>query len=393
MKLKLLFSLFIIVALSSQNSFSQSTTYDASTTINIPAGVTKATIQAWGGGGKGGTRTSNGAAGGGGGGAYTISTLTGLTAGSYAVTVGAGSTTTDPGGTSIFGANLVTANGGNSVANNTEAGASGGAGGTYSGGNGANGQDFNFFVRFIRSGGGGSSAGTNANGANANNNNGGTAPTGGGDGGDGRGYFDAGNGSVGVSPGGGGGGATGANSGGNGANGQVIVCLWPAANYTSAINNSIREVTFTNTSTTNSTSYLWDFGDTNTSTATSPTHTYTANGTYTVTLTSTNACGSDVISFPITVDDTLGIDDEILSTFNLYPNPVTHGTIKLTLPTEIEEFEVTISSLLGQQLYKNSYLNSYNKIHEIDATSFKKGLYIITVSTKNGKATKKLIID
>ncbi|MBI5914762.1 MAG: PKD domain-containing protein, partial [Bacteroidetes bacterium] len=49
---------------------------------------------------------------------------------------------------------------------------------------------------------------------------------------------------------------------------------------------------FTNTSSPNSTSFLWNFGDGGTSTATNPTHTYAIDGFYDVTLTATNICGS-----------------------------------------------------------------------------------------------------
>lgn len=52
-------------------------------------------------------------------------------------------------------------------------------------------------------------------------------------------------------------------------------------------------VTFTNTST-NATSYIWDFGDGDSSTVANPTHAYATAGTYTVTLTaiSTSACNA-----------------------------------------------------------------------------------------------------
>jgi PKD repeat protein len=57
---------------------------------------------------------------------------------------------------------------------------------------------------------------------------------------------------------------------------------------------------FTNTST-NATSYVWNFGDGNMSTNENPTHNYAADGTYTVTLTATNACGSVTSTTTITV--------------------------------------------------------------------------------------------
>jgi PKD repeat protein len=80
----------------------------------------------------------------------------------------------------------------------------------------------------------------------------------------------------------------------------------PVASFTSSIISLTAN--FNNTST-NGTSYLWDFGDTGTSTLVNPIHTYAAVGTYTVTLTVTNACGTDISTAQITV---LGCPDVIV---------------------------------------------------------------------------------
>lgn len=53
-------------------------------------------------------------------------------------------------------------------------------------------------------------------------------------------------------------------------------------------------VTFINTST-NATSYLWNFGDGNTSTSSNPVHTYASNGTYLLKLRVTGADGADSV--------------------------------------------------------------------------------------------------
>ena len=58
-------------------------------------------------------------------------------------------------------------------------------------------------------------------------------------------------------------------------------------------------VTFINTST-NATSYSWDFGDGNGSTASNPMNTYPDDGQYTVILTATNDCGSETITQIVT---------------------------------------------------------------------------------------------
>ena len=59
-------------------------------------------------------------------------------------------------------------------------------------------------------------------------------------------------------------------------------------------------VSFNNTST-NATSYNWDFGDGNSSTDSNPSHTYNSDGSYTVVLTATNNCGSVTSSETVTI--------------------------------------------------------------------------------------------
>ncbi len=49
------------------------------------------------------------------------------------------------------------------------------------------------------------------------------------------------------------------------------------------------------------TSYFWNFGDGGTSTQFNPVHTYNEDGTYQVKLTTTSVCGSDVVTYTITI--------------------------------------------------------------------------------------------
>jgi PKD repeat protein len=65
-------------------------------------------------------------------------------------------------------------------------------------------------------------------------------------------------------------------------------------------------VSFTDTSTNNPTSWLWDFGDGATSTQRNPSHTYASANTYSVTLTATNGGGSDDRTRNVQVSDPPG---------------------------------------------------------------------------------------
>lgn len=78
----------------------------------------------------------------------------------------------------------------------------------------------------------------------------------------------------------------------------IEVLPLPVAGFT-AVESGL-DVVFTNSST-DATSYTWDFGDGNNSTATNPSHSYNQSGTYTVVLTAFNGCGAESFTQNITV--------------------------------------------------------------------------------------------
>lgn len=78
----------------------------------------------------------------------------------------------------------------------------------------------------------------------------------------------------------------------------IVSCPAPVAAFGSSVNQL--NVQFTDQSTTNPTSWFWDFGDGNTSTSQSPSHSYSQSGTYTVCLVASSLCGSDTLCQNIT---------------------------------------------------------------------------------------------
>ena len=69
-------------------------------------------------------------------------------------------------------------------------------------------------------------------------------------------------------------------------------------------------VEFSDTSTGDNLTYLWDFGDGQKSTEQNPNHEYAASGQYRVTLTTTNNYGSDTKSDIVTATSTTGKDGD-----------------------------------------------------------------------------------
>jgi uncharacterized repeat protein (TIGR01451 family) len=197
-------------------------------TFTVPFGVTSITVQAWGGGG-GARGDGSSSRSGGGGGAFASSTLSVTAAQTYTVVVGAGGVATanpgQAGQNSVFGNNLVVANGG------TGGGSSGGNGGTvanstgtirFAGGSG--GDQGGTSLLGAGGGGGGSalSTGSGGNGANGGLTTGGNGGSGAGNGGDGGNNNQSG--SAGTAPGGGGGGrGSGGSRSGRGADGRIII--------------------------------------------------------------------------------------------------------------------------------------------------------------------------
>ena len=173
----------------------------------------------------------------------------------------------------------------------------------------------------------------------------------------------------------------------------VTVNTSPAANYSADASATNGDVIFTNTST-DATSYLWDFGDSNTSTSPNPTHTYAASGNYNVTLTATNTeCGNNVFSQMVNVTvSTLDTDNHTLNSddISIYPNP-TANSFYIKKPSNHRITTVTVHDLLGKQIL-NKEVTITNIPIEVNTSSLQSGVYLVHINTENTSIIKKIII-
>jgi hypothetical protein len=112
--------------------------------------------------------------------------------------------------------------------------------------------------------------------------------------------------------------------------------------------------------------------------------TASANGDYAVIVTM-NGC-SDTSSCVSILG--IGIDENIFgANLNIYPNPTT-GSITIDLGS-LKDVQVSITTTTGKEVYTLSNVNQ-NKL-DVSLSDFNKGMYFITVQSKNQQKVIKLI--
>jgi len=164
----------------------------------------------------------------------------------------------------------------------------------------------------------------------------------------------------------------------------------PTANATFTVNGNV--VTFTNTST-DATSYSWDFADFSGSSAASPVHAFAANGSYDVVLTAIN--GNCTSTFTITVAISVGLEEFTgLTEVVLFPNP-TSGEMFLTFSSETNETAQTmIIDQLGKVVSTSSIeVNAGANTVAINAEQLGNGMYTLLLNTGRGSIVRKMIVQ
>jgi len=152
-------------------------------------------------------------------------------------------------------------------------------------------------------------------------------------------------------------------------------------------NNTFR---FVNTSV-GATSYTWNFGDGTvfTTTTADTMHTYANGGIYQVNLTASNTCNfqnsTQTVSSATAVDNTLEIAD-----IRVYPNP-SNGLFNLEVAGVDQSVNVSIENIQGQVVYQG-VING-NGSTELNIQNQAAGIYMLHLSTEQGRVVRKLIVQ
>lgn len=178
---------------------------------------------------------------------------------------------------------------------------------------------------------------------------------------------------------------------GTGTSAIVYVTVQPTPDasfeFETTFNSGLYE--FSNT-TTNATSYFWDFGDGSTSTAVNPEHQFANGGSNTVTLTATNGSCSDVYTF--TIGDVQVVESEFAALISLYPNPASEDAVLSIQSENASPVVVSVYDLNGKLLVQtyNSKLPGTSIIN-IPAAGFAAGIYPIHIRMNENLTVLKLV--
>jgi PKD repeat protein len=175
--------------------------------------------------------------------------------------------------------------------------------------------------------------------------------------------------------------------------GYVVVNTVPTPTFTTATNFNV--VTFTNTSS-NATSYSWNFGDGSpASTEANPVHTYATGGQYEVTLTATNDCGFNSVTTTITAGDNGTWDIPGISRFEVFPNP-NDGQFTLLMEgaPQTDALQINFTNVFGQLLSKQQAdFRSGRLTMDFSYSNLAAGVYILQVKSGDKAMFKKLVIE
>ena len=166
----------------------------------------------------------------------------------------------------------------------------------------------------------------------------------------------------------------------------------PVTSFSYTLNGGL--AAFTNSST-DATSYLWDFGDNGaTSTDENTHHTYPATGTYTVTLTATNACGSTDSTETINID-VVGIDAVLADAdLRVYPVPAVYEVNVQFAHPSVRMESVRLESMTGQVVYMENVTAQPGAFQtRIGLDGVAAGTYFLKLQMDEGLMVRKLVVQ
>ena len=159
----------------------------------------------------------------------------------------------------------------------------------------------------------------------------------------------------------------------------------PQAAYTYVQNTSTNFQLDFNSTSSNASTYFWDFGDGSTSTLQNPSHIYLP-GTYTVSLTVSDGCRSSLVEQEITISPLSGIGNLKADETTIY-----HANGKIIIASGSQILSVEVYDMLGK-LQHTQLVNNAATVY-LDADHLSKGIYLIKVIQQNKISSKIVAVN
>ncbi|HOZ87039.1 MAG TPA: T9SS type A sorting domain-containing protein, partial [Bacteroidia bacterium] len=143
----------------------------------------------------------------------------------------------------------------------------------------------------------------------------------------------------------------------------------------------------TNTST-NATTYTWDFGNGSTGSGATQTVSYTANGTYPIMLIASNPCASDTSYQNITIQEVGLPEFSNAYEMQIWPNP-SIGKVRINYNNSLAA-EVSVFNTEGKKVFEK---NAVKPNEELNLAQLAKGIYLVTVKVSGKVESRKLVLE
>ncbi len=155
-------------------------------------------------------------------------------------------------------------------------------------------------------------------------------------------------------------------------------------------------VNFTDMSSMNPTSWLWDFGDGSTSNEQNPSHTYTADSSYTVSLTASDGTETNTKtkeSFIQVGTSAIEKNGQVVD-LSVSPNPSSNFMDVSYFLSEPARVQLKLVDQLGQtaRTYFDKMMPAGNKTHHLNHNDLHSGIYFLIVKVNEKMGIRKVII-
>jgi hypothetical protein len=140
--------------------------------------------------------------------------------------------------------------------------------------------------------------------------------------------------------------------------------------------------------------YFWDFGDANTSIEENPTHTYAQDGTYEVTLSISNQCGTNEVTFEVSIGTTGVQDIDGLSAIKVLPNP-NKGQFEIQIESQInQKVELRLVNVMGQTIMRQiEFISIGNNRVGINMESLSSGIYLLELNSEKNTRSIRVMVE